>query len=233
MGDLDSPLFCSVCDDCKLRQEIKLTRQYRWHTNILCTAVHSVLTISWLIVELDYLRRGASARNVSFRISLRWPQFTLSAQLIKPNYLVILSPTLHHSFFRNLPPLSLNYLNYTVDTQTMQTHPTSRLSQSCLGFVRVDALINRQHFRLRSFASLCSISLPSLKRKAPSIVFWFLKRIRERSRRLNDLLLSYVQEKTVKPAIGLKRAIREQDIACLMQPNTAGDILLQLLPTNN
>ena len=29
----------------------------------------------------------------------------LSTQLIKPNYLVILPPTQHHSFFRNLPPL--------------------------------------------------------------------------------------------------------------------------------
>ena len=28
----------------------------------------------------------------------------LSTQLIKPNYLVILPPTQHHSFFRNLPP---------------------------------------------------------------------------------------------------------------------------------
>ena len=33
-------------------------------------------------------------------------QFTLSTQLIKPNYVVILPPTQHHSFFRNLPPLS-------------------------------------------------------------------------------------------------------------------------------
>ena len=32
-------------------------------------------------------------------------QFTLSTRLIKPNYLVILPPTQHHSFFRNLPPL--------------------------------------------------------------------------------------------------------------------------------
>ena len=32
-------------------------------------------------------------------------QFTLSTQLIKPNYLVLLPPTQHHSFFRNLPPL--------------------------------------------------------------------------------------------------------------------------------
>ena len=32
-------------------------------------------------------------------------QFTLSTQLIKPNYLVVVPPTQHHSFFRNLPPL--------------------------------------------------------------------------------------------------------------------------------
>ena len=37
--------------------------------------------------------------------SLYGGQFTLSTQLIKPNYLAILPPTQHHSFFRNLPPL--------------------------------------------------------------------------------------------------------------------------------
>ena len=37
--------------------------------------------------------------------SLYGGQFTLSTQLIKTNYLVILPPTQHHSFFRNLPPL--------------------------------------------------------------------------------------------------------------------------------
>ena len=37
--------------------------------------------------------------------SLYGGQLTLSTQLIKPNYLVILPPTQHHSFFRNLPPL--------------------------------------------------------------------------------------------------------------------------------
>ena len=36
--------------------------------------------------------------------SLYGGQFTLSTQLIKPNYLVILPPMQHHSFFRNLPP---------------------------------------------------------------------------------------------------------------------------------
>ena len=37
--------------------------------------------------------------------SLYGGQFTLSTQLIKPNYLVILPPTRHHSFLRNVPPL--------------------------------------------------------------------------------------------------------------------------------
>ena len=37
--------------------------------------------------------------------SLYGGQFTLSTRLIKPNYLTILPPTQHHSFFRkNLPP---------------------------------------------------------------------------------------------------------------------------------
>ena len=37
--------------------------------------------------------------------SLYGGQFTLSTQLIKPNYLVILPLMQHHSFFINLPPL--------------------------------------------------------------------------------------------------------------------------------
>ena len=39
--------------------------------------------------------------------SLYGGEFTLSTQAIEPmvNYLVILPPTQHHSFFRNLPPL--------------------------------------------------------------------------------------------------------------------------------
>ena len=37
--------------------------------------------------------------------SLYGGQFTLSTQLIKPNYPAILSTTQHHSFFRNLPLL--------------------------------------------------------------------------------------------------------------------------------
>ena len=38
--------------------------------------------------------------------SLYGGQFSaLSTYLIKPNYLIILPPTQHHSFFSNLPPL--------------------------------------------------------------------------------------------------------------------------------
>ena len=36
--------------------------------------------------------------------SLYGGQFTLSTQSIKPDYLVILPPTQHHSSFKNLPP---------------------------------------------------------------------------------------------------------------------------------
>ena len=46
------------------------------------------------------LKRRANARNVSFQ-TLNVDQFTLSTQLILPNYFVI--P--HHSFLRNLPLL--------------------------------------------------------------------------------------------------------------------------------
>ena len=41
--------------------------------------------------------------------SLYGGQITLSTQLIKPNYLVILPPTQHHSFFRNVPPKPPGY----------------------------------------------------------------------------------------------------------------------------
>ena len=40
--------------------------------------------------------------------SLYGGQFTLSTQLIKPNYLVILPPTQHHSFFRSCEKLDNN-----------------------------------------------------------------------------------------------------------------------------
>ena len=45
-------------------------------------------------------RRRANARNVSFRISLRWPIHIINF-LIESNYLVILPPTQHHSFIRD------------------------------------------------------------------------------------------------------------------------------------
>ena len=47
-------------------------------------------------------------------------QFTLSTQLIKPNYLVILPPTQHHSFFRNLP--SPSHQSKITRSQPRTTH---------------------------------------------------------------------------------------------------------------
>ena len=68
--------------------------------------------VTFSILELTFralaLRRSESicsdegiTLEMSASESLYGGQFTLS----KPNYLVILPPTQHHSFFRNLPPL--------------------------------------------------------------------------------------------------------------------------------
>ena len=65
--------------------------------------VSSVRTSSERIDEGLTLETSASE-------SIYGGQFTLSTQLTKPNYLVILPPTQHHSFFRNLPPLIFNML---------------------------------------------------------------------------------------------------------------------------
>ena len=54
--------------------------------------------------KADVASVSPSSEETSTFESLYGGQFTLSTQLIKPNYLVILPPTLHHSFFRNLPP---------------------------------------------------------------------------------------------------------------------------------
>ena len=55
------------------------------------------------------LRRNESDEGLTLETSasesLYGGKFTLSTQLIKPNYLVILPLTQHHSFFRNLPHL--------------------------------------------------------------------------------------------------------------------------------
>ena len=59
-----------------------------------------VLALRWSESErIDHSDKGLMLE------SLYGGQFTLSTQLIKPNYLVILPPMQHYSFFRNLPPL--------------------------------------------------------------------------------------------------------------------------------
>ena len=52
----------------------------------------------------------------------------MSTQLIKPNYLVIL-PTQHHSFFRNLPPLFVSLLSQLHTMRTF-TRVKNKLSHS-------------------------------------------------------------------------------------------------------
>ena len=55
--------------------------------------------------EIRKLTFRALALRRSAPESLYGGQFIVSTQLIEPNYLVILPPTQHRSFFRNLPPL--------------------------------------------------------------------------------------------------------------------------------
>ena len=61
--------------------------------------------------------------------SLYGGQFTLSTQLMKPNYLVILPPTQYHSFFRNLPPLKV--CDATSDWKKIQRGHPQGSSQFC------------------------------------------------------------------------------------------------------
>ena len=60
----------------------------------------STKRLDYEIIRSD---EGLTLETSAFE-SLYGGQFTLSTQVIKPNYLVILPPTQHHSFFRNFPP---------------------------------------------------------------------------------------------------------------------------------
>ena len=51
-----------------------------------------------------------SHRKVGYKIGIK---FTLSTQLIKSNYLAILSPTQHHSFLRYLPTSFVYYRSHS------------------------------------------------------------------------------------------------------------------------
>ena len=52
---------------------------------VAVSAVQINVVVVVVVVQLCHLRRRANARNVSFRISLRWPIHIIN-QLIKPNY---------------------------------------------------------------------------------------------------------------------------------------------------
>ena len=76
--------------------------------------------------------------------SLYGGQFTLSTQLIKPNYLVILPPTQHHSFFRNLPPLfvyffELNKVGNEADRKTYYSKVLNNFSRFSVGCCNHDS----------------------------------------------------------------------------------------------
>ena len=102
----------------KFRIELLNFGADRLHHCRICLLRPSCFWLIALIVVLIMLREKkvwAHRKNSSIRSdegltletsafeSLYGGQFTLSTQLTKPNYLVILPPTQHHSFFRNLP----------------------------------------------------------------------------------------------------------------------------------
>ena len=66
-------------------------------------------------------------------------QFTLSTQLIKPNYLVILPPTQHHGFFRNLP---ISYISLLILTflNSLISVKASLINTKLGGFVNLGVL---------------------------------------------------------------------------------------------
>ena len=98
-------------------QELGNSRKYPRHTQPQDNLVLSTGLIMWIghrneirkltiqALALQLAPTKGLTLETSASESLYGGQFTLSTQLIKPNYLVILPPTQHHSFFRNLPPL--------------------------------------------------------------------------------------------------------------------------------
>ena len=58
----------------------------------------------------------------------------MSTQLVKPNYLVILPSTQHHTFFRNLPPLFINVVAFS----------SNQLVPFCAGAAKEVPMIDRK-----------------------------------------------------------------------------------------
>ena len=76
----------------------------------------------------------------------------MSTQLIKPNYLVILPPTQHHSFFRNLPPLIIMQNLITKLKISLTSDVIFTLNMLVYGYIwkKKRDLINQQHWWLYS-----------------------------------------------------------------------------------
>ena len=84
------------------------------------------------LTKLHHISDEGLTLETSASESLYGGQFTLSTQLIKPNYLVILPPTQHHSFFRNLPPFTseLTVFNKGQSACSLHTYPKAVLGSS-------------------------------------------------------------------------------------------------------
>ena len=89
--------------------------------------------------------------------SLYGGQFTLSTQLIKPNYLQYSPPTQHNSFLRNLPLCYLIWARFARKTQEMKIITISLLKKE-ESFYRCNFENFSQHCK-----RLCSKKLKSVK----------------------------------------------------------------------
>ena len=79
------------------------------NTNVstVVSLILRVISCYNVITYLCMVVRSDEGLTLKTSVSEYGGQFTISIQFIKPNYLVILPPTQHHSFFRNLPSLCM------------------------------------------------------------------------------------------------------------------------------
>ena len=81
-------------------RHLNLRNHSKQHMVVCGLSIHQGSTESRKTLEQKFIFQTGTLNPFE---SLYSGQFTLSTQLIKPNYLVILPPTQHHSFFRNVP----------------------------------------------------------------------------------------------------------------------------------
>ena len=89
--------------------------------NTLCCFLCGVLAIKHHLFH-KIIKWGANARNFSFRNS-----YTLSTQLVKPNYFIIS----HQSFFRNLP----RWLIFFIENMHRESSHRKSWEKQCLVYL--------------------------------------------------------------------------------------------------